>query len=95
MYDAQFFFVKNALGRQNLSSRDNLVTNADGSIDLYVQNQPPAKAKQANWLPAPAGPFVLMLRMYWPSDKPPSILDGSWKPPGIRAVPKSPVSAER
>ena len=37
-------------------------------------------------LPAPAGEFIPMLRMYWPKDKAPSILDGSWTPPKVQKV---------
>ena len=87
LYDEHFFFYENALDRQTLSQRDKLVANKDGSIDLYIQNQPPPKDKQANWLPAPKGPIVLMLRLYWPNETPPSILDGSWKPPEIKPQP--------
>ncbi len=36
-----------------------------------------------NWLPAPAGEFILMMRRYWPKEKNPSILDGTWKPPAV------------
>jgi hypothetical protein len=93
LYDAHFFFFKNPLNRQTLSARDKLVANSDGSIDLYIQSQPPPKEKQANWLPAPNGPIVLMLRLYWPSETPPSILDGSWKPPAIKTQP--PAQAQR
>ncbi|MDT0407036.1 DUF1214 domain-containing protein, partial [Streptomyces edwardsiae] len=42
--------------------------------------------KEANWLPAPAGKFNLMLRLYWPKEAPPSIIDGTWKPPAITKV---------
>jgi hypothetical protein len=93
LYDEHFFFFKNALGKQNVSQRDKLATNPDGSIDIYVQNRAPAKDKQANWLPAPNGPFVLMMRMYWPNESPPTILDGSWKPPPIHPAPAT--SAQR
>ena len=62
------------------------VTNADGSVDVYIQNESPGKAKEANWLPAPTGKFVLMLRLYMPSPKPPSILDGSWSIPPVKKV---------
>ncbi len=93
MYDDKFFFYKNPLNRQTLSQRDKLVANKDGSIDLYIQNQPPSKDKQANWLPAPKGPFVLMMRLYWPNETSPSILDGSWKPPAI--TPQPPAAAQR
>lgn len=93
LYDEHFFFFKNPLDRQTLSQRDKLVANKDGSIDLYIQSQPPSKDKQANWLPAPSGPFVLMLRLYWPNETPPSILDGSWKPPEIAVQPPAQASS--
>ena len=50
---------------------------------VYIQNENPGPEKVSNWLPAPKGKFQVMLRMYWPRDKPPSILDGSWKVPPI------------
>jgi len=28
----------------------------------------------------------LVLRMYWPREKPPSIIDGSWKVPPVKRV---------
>ncbi|HNA51711.1 MAG TPA: DUF1214 domain-containing protein, partial [Mycobacterium sp.] len=51
---------------------------------LYLQADNPGPGKEANWLPAPKGDFVLMLRMYWPNSTPPTILDGSWKPPAVQ-----------
>ena len=86
MYDSHYFFVPNSLNRYTLSQRNKLVTNADGSIDLYLQADSPGQAKEANWLPAPKADFIPMLRLYWPKEQPPSILDGSWKPPAIKAV---------
>jgi hypothetical protein len=86
MYDASYFFVPNAMNRYTLSSRDKFVANADGSVDLYLQAQSPGKAKEPNWLPAPKTKFVPMMRLYWPSETPPSILDGTWKPPAIRPL---------
>ena len=76
----------NPLNRYSISARQNLKTNADGSVDLYIQNQSPGADKESNWLPAPAGKFILMLRMYWPDEKPPSIIDGTWKPPAVKKV---------
>ena len=87
MYDPDFFFVPNPIDRYSLSQRDTFVTNADGSVDLYLQAKSPGKGKEANWLPAPKGKFIPMLRLYWPQDTPPSILDGSWTPPPLRRVP--------
>lgn len=86
MYDASYFFVPNSINRYTLSSRNKFVTNPDGSVDLYLQAQNPGGAKEANWLPAPKAPFVPMLRLYWPNETPPSIIDGSWKPPAIKPV---------
>jgi hypothetical protein len=86
MYDKDFFFVPNAINRYNLSQRDTLVTNPDGSVDLYLQAESPGKDKEANWLPAPKGKFIPMLRLYWPTTTAPSILDGSWKPPPLKVV---------
>ena len=83
MYDAAYFFVPNPLNRYTLSQRNKFVTNADGSVDLYLQADSPGKAKEANWLPAPKAKFIPMLRLYWPKETPPSILDGSWKPPAV------------
>jgi len=87
MYDAQYFFVANPLNRYTLSSRSQFKQNQDGSVDLYIQNESPGKDKEANWLPAPKGKFVLMLRLYWPYEPPHvSIIDGSWKPPVVKMV---------
>ena len=84
MYDADYFFVDNPLNRYNVSSRSKFKPNKDGSIEVYIQNESPGKDKEANWLPAPKEGFVLMLRLYWPKDKAPSILDGSWKIPEVK-----------
>ena len=86
MYDAQYFFVPNPLNRYTLSSRFKFEYNEDGSLDFYIQKDSPGKDKESNWLPAPAGKFVLMLRLYWPKETPPSILDGTWKAPGVKQV---------
>ena len=76
MYNAQYFFVANPINRYSISARNSLKSNADGSTDLYIQADSPGKAKEANWLPAPKDDFVLMMRLYWPKEKNPSILDG-------------------
>lgn len=86
MYDDHFFFVPNTLNRQTLSSRNKFKINPDGSVDLYLQKDSPGKDKEANWLPAAAGRFIPMLRLYWPKETPPSIVDGTWKPPAVHKV---------
>jgi hypothetical protein len=87
MYNAQYFFVDNPLNKYTVSPRNNLKYNDDGSLDIYIQNASPGTDKEANWLPAPKDKFVLMMRMYWPIEKDPSILNGSWNPPAVKLVP--------
>jgi hypothetical protein len=84
MYDANYFSVPNPINRYTASQRNKLRANADGSIDLYVQNESPGKDKEENWLPAPKDEFILMMRLYWLAEKSPSILDGSWKIPPVK-----------
>jgi hypothetical protein len=84
MYDADYFFVQNKLNRYTLSQRNKLKVNKDGSVDLYLQKDSPGKDKESNWLPAPEGRFIPMLRLYWPKEKPPSILDGTWLAPPVK-----------
>jgi hypothetical protein len=86
MYDDKYFFVNNPLNRYSISARQNLQANPDGSTDLYIQKDSPGKNKESNWLPAPAGEFILMLRMYWPSETDPSIINGTWTIPAARKV---------
>lgn len=55
----------------------------DGGLTLHIQPQTPGKGGEANWLPAPAGPFTITLRYYWPK---PALLDGSWQSPQPQRV---------
>jgi len=57
-----------------------LKRDADGGITLYVQHESPGKDKEANWLPAPKGPFFSVMRLYWPK---PEALDGRWTAPAM------------
>jgi len=84
MYDANYFFVPNDINRYTVSSRSKFVPNANGSVDLYAQADSPGRATEANWLPAPKAQFILMLRLYWPKESPPSIIDGTWTPPAVK-----------
>ena len=81
--DEGWWFVPNPLNKFTVSPRNNLKYNADGSVTLYFQNESPGKDKEANWLPAPKGEFIPMLRMYWPKEKDPSILNRTWTPPPV------------
>ena len=83
MYDPQSFFVDNPIGRYAISSWMPLRRNEDGSVDLFIQHNAPNADRLANWLPAPQGRFNVTMRMYWPTARDPSILNGSWKPPPL------------
>ena len=70
--------------RHALGSRDPLVANADGSLDLWIQADPPEPARQANWLPVRAGrDFLLNARLYWPQEQ---ALKGAWHMPGVERL---------
>ena len=80
LYDADGFQVANSLNRFAVSSWMPFKTNADGSLDLYFQNESPGKDKEANWLPAPKGTFNLTMRLYAPAAE---ALTGKWNPPAV------------
>jgi hypothetical protein len=65
MGDAKNHFVPNPINRYSVGDRSGLVPNADGSVDIYIQETAPA-GHESNWLPAPAGNFTLWLRAYLP-----------------------------
>lgn len=86
MYDKNYFFVENPINRYSISPRQDLKANPDGSIDILIQNEQPPADKVSNWLPAPKDRFILMMRTYWPDEKAPTLIDGSWVPPQVTKV---------
>ena len=88
LYESSGFFVANALERYTLGDRSNLQYNEDGSLDIYVQTAEPTSEKQKdNWLPAPAGGFQMIMRLYGTFPEViPQILEGGpghWQPPTV------------
>jgi hypothetical protein len=83
LYDKDGFPTANALNRNAIGDRDELKFNADGSVDLYFQNESPGKDKETNWLPTPTGDFNLTMRLYAPKLE---VLDGQWAPPAVKKV---------
>ncbi len=79
MGDARNHFVPNPIGRYSVSNRSGLVPDADGSVNIYIQNAAPA-GHESNWLPAPSGHFILWLRVYLPGK---IILDRQYKVPPV------------
>lgn len=80
LYDSEGFQVANALNRFAVSNWMPFKYNADGSLDLYFQNESPGSNKEANWLPAPKGGFNLCMRLYAPKS---DALTGKWNPPPV------------
>jgi hypothetical protein len=77
--------VANPINRYLINSPmlPDLKKDADGGLTIYVQHDSPGKNKEANWLPAPTGPFMMYLRLYWPKD---AALDGQWTAPKVDRV---------
>jgi hypothetical protein len=77
--------VANPINRYLLNSTmlAQFTQDADGGLTLLVQHESPGKDHEANWLPAPAGPFSMIMRLYWPQA---AALDGSWQAPPLTQV---------
>jgi hypothetical protein len=92
IYDGKTqLLIKNPINRYliNTPMLPNMKKNPDGSLTLYIQKDSPGADKESNWLPAPNGPIYLVMRLYWPTDKEPSILpvgSGTWQPPALVKV---------
>jgi hypothetical protein len=92
MYDGHTqFLIENPINRYLINSPmlDQMNTNPDGSLTIYIQKDSPGKDRESNWLPAPDGPMMLVMRLYWPKTEPPSVYPlgkGSWSPPAILPV---------
>ena len=87
MYDTSYdgtagYLVENPINRYLINSTtQGLVHGEDGSLTITVQHAKPQDAAElANWLPAPEGPFYIVMRIYWPEQ---AALDGSWTPPSV------------
>ena len=84
MYHAKGLMVANEINRYAIGDRTpGLKVDADGGITIRLQHDRPRDGVTSNWLPAPDGPFMLMLRLYRPRS---SGLEGSWAPPSIEEV---------
>jgi hypothetical protein len=77
--------VANPLNRYLINSPmlPQLKRDADGGLTLIVQDESPGNDKEANWLPAPKGPFSMIMRLYWPKDE---AVEGKWTAPPLNRV---------
>jgi hypothetical protein len=83
MYSAENqLFVPNAINRYSVGDRTpGTAVGKDGSMEIFLQaDEPTDPRERANWLPAPKGPFYLLIRHYSPKAP---ILTGDWLPPPI------------
>ncbi len=78
----QQLLVKNPINRYLINSPmlAGLKKDPDGGLTIYIQADSPGKERQANWLPAPKGPFVMFMRYYRPQ---PALLEGRWTTPAV------------
>jgi hypothetical protein len=81
----EILLVDNAIDRYLLNSTmlDQFTFDADGGLTLYLQNESPGKDKEPNWLPAPKGWFMPVIRLYWPKEE---ALGGRWTAPQLQPV---------
>ena len=91
LYDQEGYQVANPLSRFAVSSWMPFRYNPDGSLDLWFQTETPGQGREANWLPAPKGPFTLTMRLYAPKDE---ALTGQWNPPPVSRVEAAPLGAQ-
>lgn len=68
----------------NSPTLPNLARDADGGLTLHVQNISPGPDREANWLPAPSGPFYMAMRLYGPQQ---AAISGTWKQPTLQPKP--------
>lgn len=81
MYGPDRFFIANAINRYAIGDRTpGLRYGKDGSLDIYVQHDPPP-GHESNWLPAPSGPFSLTMRLYLPKA---TVVAGRYEYPTVR-----------
>jgi hypothetical protein len=84
LYNEHHFFNPNPLKRFSLGTKNkDLQKNPDGSLTLYAGAKSPGKDKETNWLPAPARPFSLYIRCYWPRQE---VISASWAPPAVKLI---------
>lgn len=82
--DGRFFLVANPIKRYSIGDRtQGLTRNPDGSLDIWIGHDDPGAAKRANWLPAPAAPFMMSLRTYLPK---PELVEERWRAPAVEEV---------
>ena len=83
LYNQNHFFAPNDIKRYSTGTKNKALRyNAEGSLTIYVQSDPPLEAQRGNWLPSPKdADFSLYVRSYWPKVE---VTDGAWTPPAVQ-----------
>ncbi|MFJ6417364.1 DUF1254 domain-containing protein [Paeniglutamicibacter sp. NPDC091659] len=95
MYDMpRSLLVANPLGRYLINSLmlPFLARDPDGGLTLTIQSDSPDEDRKGNWLPAPTGPFMIAMRLYWPKDE---ALTGQWTAPPLQRTDRRPHHRRR
>lgn len=84
LYDENRILARNDMERYSIGDRtEGLQYHADGSLTLHLQHDAPERDQRSNWLPAPKGPFMAVMRLYEPHQ---DVLSGTWVPPTLERV---------
>lgn len=83
-YDKGGYLIENSIRRYAIGDRSNLKYNADGSFDIFIQNDNPSAEKESNWLPVSKDEFNLTIRIYWATDD--YLKTGNWNKPAIHKI---------
>jgi hypothetical protein len=79
------YMIDNPIDRYLVNSTtEGLIYDEDGSLTIYIQHEQPEGEKVANWLPAPAAPFYMAMRIYGPEER---VMKGEWAPPAVEKAP--------
>jgi hypothetical protein len=78
------YMIENPINRYLISSTtEGLLYDKDGGLTIYIQHAQPEGEKAANWLPAPAEPFYMCMRIYGPEER---VMNNEWAPPAVQNV---------
>ncbi|KAF5434147.1 hypothetical protein C5S36_05615, partial [Candidatus Methanophagaceae archaeon] len=78
------YMVDNPIDRYLINSTtEGLIYGEDSSLTINIQHEQPESQKATNWLPAPAEPFYMCMRIYGPEER---VMKDEWAPPAVQKV---------
>jgi hypothetical protein len=76
-------FRDGLLGSDGMIGQADLRYNADHSLDIYLQHDPPPHGRRTNWLRIPSAPFNLVAHLRGPK---PTVGEGEWRVPSVKRL---------